>query len=204
MQTQSTMLPRLCLLCPKPRITRGYCEAHYRRLLRHGSPMAGRSAPCLGSLADRLWCRVDKEGARAGCWLWRGGLSNGYGSLSYEGRHELVHRIAYKLLVGPIPSGLTLDHLCRVRHCVNPAHLEPVPQRTNVLRGIGLPAQRARQTHCKRGHPFDLANTCLSSDMAWGNHRRCKTCRRQRDRARYAAWVAHRGAAGAGGPESTR
>ena len=110
-----------------------------------------------------------------GCWLWLGCLSDGYGMTTYKGKHHRAHRIVYSLLKGAISAGLTLDHLCRTKSCVNPDHLEPVSQRMNVLRGDGLAAKQAKQTHCKRGHPFDETNTYFRTD---GNKRRCRTCQR--------------------------
>ena len=162
-----------CLLCPKPARSRGYCVAHYRRLWRHGSPTAG--GPFHGSLADRFWPRVDKQAE--GCWAWTGPRDKrGYGRL----RGRLAHRIAYELAVGPIPLGLTLDHLCRTHHCVRPTHLEPVTVRVNTLRGEGRAAKEARQTHCVRGHPFDLFNTDYRKRADGSVHRDCIACRRMR------------------------
>lgn len=90
-----------------------------------------------------------------GCWEWlRAMYSNGYGAVGYQGRQRLVHRISYEVFVGPIPEGLTLDHLCRNRACINPSHLEPVTQRENLLRGQTLTAAYAQRTLCKKGHPL--------------------------------------------------
>lgn len=98
--------------------------------------------------------------AISGCWLWIAYTQpGGYGQFFYDGRMGLAHRWSYEHYVGPIPEGLTLDHLCRHPSCVNPEHLEPVTMRENVLRGNGVCAKQARQTHCKRGHEFDSANT---------------------------------------------
>ena len=128
-------------------------------------------------LADRLWTRVVVMGS---CWLWTGAIDRktGYGRCWYQRRLRLVHRLVYEVTVGPIPDGLTIDHLCRNRACVNPDHLEPVSMRENVLRGIGYTAEKARQTHCKRGHPFDLVNTYR---MPSGG-RDCRICGRERKR----------------------
>lgn len=127
----------------------------------------------------RFWVKVQKT---PGCWLWTAAVSReGYGVFGAErvgGRNRFVHshRYAYELLVGPIPDGLHLDHLCRVPRCVNPAHLEPVTPRENTLRGIGPSAKNAVKTHCKHGHPFTPENTRI--DHRTGN-RSCWTCRRQ-------------------------
>lgn len=94
------------------------------------------------------------------CWEWTGAkLPKGYGVISYLNKQQYVHRLMYENVVGEIPFGYQLDHLCRFTACVNPDHLEAVTPRVNVLRGNSSPARNARLTHCKRGHPFDAANT---------------------------------------------
>lgn len=110
-----------------------------------------------------------------GCWLWHRRLTrNGYGEISHGKlrTNALAHRLSYQLHKGPIPEGLDLDHLCRVRHCVNPSHLEPVSRRVNTLRGINPPAKNAMKTHCSKGHPFDLFNTLYR----YNGRRYCRTC----------------------------
>lgn len=124
----------------------------------------------------------------SGCWEWTASRNiGGYGMIWFEGRPRVAHRVAYGLLVGAIPDGLTLDHLCRVRHCVNPAHLEPVTMYENMLRGESFSARQARQTHCKNGHP-------LSGDNLYSNPNRkqrvCRTCRTAYVRAYYGRSVA--------------
>lgn len=82
--------------------------------------------------------------ARTGCWIWVGGQNrNGYGRFYLRGgrKYKMAHRYAYETFVGPIPEGLLLDHLCRVRHCCNPFHAEPVTVRRNTLRGEGPTAK---------------------------------------------------------------
>lgn len=89
-------------------------------------------------IADRFWDHVDLSDPDR-CWIWkRKPNAKGYGQLRNPrtGRTTTAHRYAYELVVGPIPDGLTIDHLCRVRACVRPDHLEPVTNRENLLRGI--------------------------------------------------------------------
>lgn len=115
-----------------------------------------------------------------GCWPWLGGKDrHGYGRYDTQRAHRLV----YELLVGPIPSGMEIDHVrargCTRRDCVNPAHLEPVPRKVNVLRGTSFAAKNAAKTHCKRGHEFTHENTLT---YHWPSHtqRICRACRRLR------------------------
>lgn len=112
-----------------------------------------------------------------GCWLWNGNTTpTGYGQLYVDGQTVYTHRWAYEHFAGPIPDGLTIDHLCRNRSCCNPAHLEPVTNRENNLRGYSLSARRARQTHCLRGHEFTDENTYRDAR----GRRYCRACKRQR------------------------
>ncbi len=139
------------------------------------------------SAEQRFWPKVDKAGPipehcpeLGPCWMWIAHVNRhrGYGHFNAGGREGYAHRFAYELLVGPIPDGLELDHLCRVRHCVNPAHLEPVTRRENVLRGQAPSAYQARQTCCIRGHLFNAENTYIRPD---NGARQCRTCRRLRE-----------------------
>lgn len=136
---------------------------------RSGRPM---DPEWLSAVALVFWRKVAR-GADNECWEWtasrRGG---GYGQIHFRRINRPAHRVAYELLVGPIPPGLTLDHLCRNRRCVNPAHLEPVTISENVRRAVG------GGTHCKRGHEFTPDNVLFIPDG-----RKCKTCNRARQRA---------------------
>lgn len=120
-----------------------------------------------------FWPRVAES--ESGCWIWNGGLNeHGYGVWTVNKRMYKAHRYAYEQMVGPIPDGLVLDHLCRTPRCVNPAHLEPVTQAENVRRA------KAHITHCPRDHEYTPENTYLQ-----GNRRSCKECRRVARNASY-------------------
>lgn len=118
-----------------------------------------------------------------GCWEWSASRhSSGYGQFYYNGRgNGFAHRFAYERFVGPIPSGLQIDHLCRNRTCVNPSHLEPVTAKENLRRGMGFSGRNARKTHCPKGHPYDEQNTYWRPD---GMGKDCLTCRREVGRRR--------------------
>jgi len=138
-------------------------------------------------LIARLWHKSVYMPSR--CYEWRGVKnSDGYGHLNVDGRYERTHRAAYKLLVGPIPDGLQLDHLCRNRACWNPQHLEPVTSRENTMRSNqSLASANAKKTHCKRGHELAGANLILRPGHRPGVIRRaCRACKRISDRANEA------------------
>lgn len=114
------------------------------------------------------------------CWVWLGHtVKGGYGKLKRRGQHWMAHRFYYTQAKGPIPDGLTLDHLCRTRRCVNPDHLEPVTLRANVLRGIGPTAVNARRHVCAQGHPLTGRNLGIRRQGT----RKCRTCDRIAARA---------------------
>jgi hypothetical protein len=109
-----------------------------------------------------------------GCWLWAPPhMKNGYGVIRFDGKQNYAHRISYEHHVGPIPDGLHIDHLCRTRCCVNPAHLEVVTQHENWRRGESQSAKNLRATHCARGHA--LSGNNLGRNKAG---RRCLECAR--------------------------
>ena len=126
--------------------------------------MRGKREP----LEARFWSKVAKTDT---CWLWTGGQNrNGYGVIHYyDGHREVAHRTSWRLAGRYLDPSLTLDHLCRVRHCVNPDHLEQVTNRENVLRGDTLPAKWLNRTHCLHGHEWTPENT--------GRHRKNRRCR---------------------------
>lgn len=156
---------------------RGLCYRHYRQALKSGEIQSQRGTP-----AERFWRKVDKNGPvpiyrpdLGCCWLWTSGLDGaGYGMFSEQGA---AHRFAYELLVGPIPAGLQLDHLCRVPACVRPSHLEPVSHAENIRRGASGPLSDLRPpkpwpTHCFNGHELTARNTAIRE----GNRPVCRRC----------------------------
>jgi len=128
---------------------------------------------------DRL---ADKFTVGDGCWQWRVLNSEGYGTFRVDGAKKKAHRVLYELMVGPIPEGLDLDHLCRNRGCVRPDHLEPVTRGENQRRGVPYRTPRdcnpwgRRVTHCPRGHEYTPENIRGGQ----GNRRSCLICHRER------------------------
>jgi hypothetical protein len=128
----------------------------------------------------RFMSKVNKTG---GCWLWTAAKAGGYGRFALAGgRLVPAHRYAWEVLVGPIPAGMQMDHLCRTPACVNPAHLEPVTQRENALRGEAPTVRVYRTGYCARGHSMADAYTVPATGA-----NQCRTCNRERARARRAA-----------------
>lgn len=138
------------------------------RLTRYGpSPR-----PIWERAAEKI--RVNRKG-----WWWTGTIGNdGYGKITLGSRIDgprspfQAHRVVWTLLNGPVPTDMDLDHLCRDRDCVWPEHLEIVTRRENLLRGKGVTAKKAAQTHCVRGHLFDEANTIIHKNGT----RHCRAC----------------------------
>lgn len=127
--------------------------------------------------AERFWVKVEKTET---CWVWTGAKSNtGYGSFFLRKvngvtRNTHAHRWAYQALVGPIPDGMQIDHLCRNRACVRPDHLEAVTPRVNMLRGIAPAAVVQRTNRCLRDHEYTPENTYWRPDGT--NKRQCRQC----------------------------
>lgn len=162
---------------------KGWCSMHYQRWKRTGDPGDAAPAYMRAPLSERFWSKVDKQGPDE-CWQWLAAKQrNGYGVIGlggHDGRMVRTHRVSYELAHGPIPEGLIIDHLCRNRGCVNPAHLEAVDQRTNLLRGTGASARNHVKSTCPQGHPYSgvnsrgdrICHTCLAAAARRGKARR--------------------------------
>lgn len=188
------MTKRICSVdeCTKPVTGWGLCPLHYTRWKRHGDPLGKHVYP---DPLERLLRRIEIN-PDTGCWEWQLSTKLGYGQFALNGTvTRQAHRYAYERMVGPVPSGLELDHLCRVRHCVNPEHLEPVTPRVNNLRSTSPSAFNAAKTRCVHGHEFTPENTLLRRD---GVSRTCRAClkrsndentRRRRDQRTTAGYA---------------
>lgn len=183
------MPDRICSVedCERPAIARGLCASDWSRWRRaNAGPI-----PAGPSTIDLFWAKVDLNGPLpehrpdlGPCWLWTANLNKGYGTFNPGGGYRGMvnaHRWLYERENGLVGEGLELDHLCRVRRCVRPAHLEPVTHRINVLRGASPIARCAERTECMHGHLFDEANTGRRRDGG----RYCRTCERERMRATH-------------------
>jgi len=128
-------------------------------------------------------------GLDGNCWLWTGSVDeHGYGKTTINYKAYRIHCFSYELFVGPRTEGLTIDHLCRVRRCCNPKHLEEVPHRINVLRGRGLASVNAIKTTCVYGHPLTGDNLALFKGPHHGRlttERSCRICNRRRSKEWY-------------------
>lgn len=125
--------------------------------------------------AERFWAKV-QVGGPTECWPWTAARNTkGYGQFKASGKLVPAHRWAYEQIVGKIPDGLQIDHLCRNRGCVNPGHMEPVTSKINTLRGVCPSGLNAVKVECIRGHSFDAPNTIVRPNGS----RQCRTCQRQ-------------------------
>jgi hypothetical protein len=158
------------------KLVRGWCSTHYQRWQAHGDPEKLLYRP---SINERFQASVRCD--PNGCWTWIGTIARtGYGTFSAHSKTHVAHRWTYERLIGPIPAGFHLDHLCRNRACVNPQHLDIVTPRENVMRGMSPSAVIRRQAICKRGHELVGENIYVPPKKP--QHRQCRTCRAERAR----------------------
>lgn len=143
---------------------------------------SGDTVEILQSDIDRFLAKIKKA---ADCWRWGARINaNGYGQFFFHRRTVQAHRFAYHAFVETITPDLVLDHLCRVRNCVNPEHLEAVSNRENLMRGDTIYAANAAKDRCPAGHPYTPENTY---DRGGRAGRLCKKCDQTRSAKRYAA-----------------
>lgn len=158
------VLMKLCSICQQSHYGLGFCKLHYDRYKRHNST----DDPYILN----FWDKVDKTET---CWLWKGAPSiNGYGRASQENKVKQAHRISYELEYGSIPPGLHIDHLCRIRLCVRPSHLEAVTQSENNKRTTGIKRGIIECHWCKK--PFESSYPNRQGPRCCGD-RQCKSKR---------------------------
>lgn len=169
--------------CHSPARTRGWCTRHYDRWRKYGDPLGGGPDRIVGNDSVRFWSKVTISDPTV-CWPWTGGLNeHGYGVINLKGaEHTRVHRYAYELSTGPIPTTMEVDHQCHNRdpdcpggdnclhrRCCNPAHLETATHRDNTFNG----KFSERRGACRRNHPWTTESTYTTKQ----GHRRCRICR---------------------------
>ncbi|MEE8207870.1 MAG: HNH endonuclease signature motif containing protein [Nitrosomonadaceae bacterium] len=157
--------------CDRLSRTKGMCDKHYRYHKIHGT-----TELIIKTQSERFKEKCEKV-TESGCIIWICSTDkNGYGTTQYNGKVTYAHRAAYIEKNGEIPNGLEIDHLCRVRSCVNPDHLEAVTHKENCNRSI---SHNTLKTHCPEGHPYSGDNLYFYKK---GNKRDCKACARERDK----------------------
>jgi hypothetical protein len=155
--------------CLREHFADGYCNPHYKRKRRYGDPVGGGR---FRDESDAIRLSHLYAIQPGGCWLWQGAIDRvGYGEVWWRGKRHRAHRAVYAALRGEWPVH-ELDHLCRVKHCVNPDHLEPVSHSENLRRHYAKTVEA-----CPYGHPYDEDNTYMDKGK-----RRCRECMRQRQR----------------------
>lgn len=164
MKTEGTISTDVCAQpkCPRLAEYRGMCNMHYQRFLKAGGHRLDH--------LDRLFTRIHVH--ENGCWIWQGCKdAHGYGRTNMgNGKIKSTHVLFYTWLVGDVPKGLELDHLCMKQSCVNPDHLEPVTHAENIRRW----AASLNIRRCPQGHEYDPANTYINPQ----GRRICRICSR--------------------------
>lgn len=125
---------------------------------------------------ERFWSKVEKTPT---CWIWKAYISKqmGYGRFHFNGRPDMAHRVAYTLVIGPIPADKVIDHVCRNRSCVRPNHMRLVTRGENVLLGVGASAINQAKQLCPNGHKYD--------GIKKNGNRFCRICRSITQRASW-------------------
>lgn len=168
--------------CENRHYGRGMCSRHYQRW------RAGTYDPETGLDTTTFYAKTPEERLDKyvpyrgeGCWPWAGSINidTGYGQCTSVNGMTAAHRWVYEQLVGPVPAGMHLDHLCRNRWCVRPGHLEPVSNKENAHRGLGGPLGSALRTECSRGHDVTNPDNVYVSPKG---KRMCRPCIRIRKR----------------------
>lgn len=167
---------------------------HYQRYKKTGDPEGFKPGHIKKSEIDRFWSKVNKTNSTDDCWIWNGPFRSSdktkYGIFfTYNNGKQITngaHRYIYEQLIGTIPNGLVIDHLCNTPSCVNPNHLNATTQKENVLRSNGLSAKNARKTHCPQGHPYDEINTSVSKTNGSRTCRKCSIAKTKKYRLKMA------------------
>jgi hypothetical protein len=166
--------------CTKKPVSRGLCPKHWNRWRKNGDPLAVR-LDFSRTVEERFWAKVDKNGPvpdyaphLGPCWVWTAAKMSGYGAFFLDGRNVYAHVVSYTWEYGEIPKWKERDHLCRVRACVRPSHLEAVTHWVNVARGTSPHGVNAAKDRCRNGHLFTDENTRINSQGA----RVCVECAR--------------------------